>query len=248
MVWATGDTHGKFERFNRKCFPELEALSREDIMIITGDFGGVWFGDHRDDKWLDWLEDRPFTTAFVDGNHENFDVLAKYPVEEWNGGKVHFIRPHVIHLMRGQVFTIQGHTFFTMGGASSYDIEDGILEPGMPDFRQTRLEMEIMGCRFRVNHQTWWKEELPSDEEYAVARKNLDTHRWEIDYIITHSPPSGFLELLGSGFYPRDKLTDFLEEVRQRARYHDWLFGHCHRNEAMDKKHILLWEQIVQVI
>ena len=30
--------------------------------------------------------------------------------------------------------------------------------------------------------------------------------------------------------------------------YHYWLFGHCHDNRAIDEKHILLWEQIVQVI
>ena len=36
-----------------------------------------------------------------------------------HGGKVHRIRPHVLHLMRGQVFDIEGHTFFTMGGVKS---------------------------------------------------------------------------------------------------------------------------------
>jgi len=30
--------------------------------------------------------------------------------------------------------------------------------------------------------------------------------------------------------------------------YHYWLFGHYHDNRAIDEKHILLWDQIIQVI
>ena len=39
---------------------------------------------------LKWLEDKPFTTLFVCGSHENFDQLYNYPVEEWKGGKKNF--------------------------------------------------------------------------------------------------------------------------------------------------------------
>lgn len=56
---------------------------------------------------------------FVDGNHENFDRLYEYPVEEWHGCKVHKIRSLVIHMMRGQVFEIEGQNIFTFGGPSS---------------------------------------------------------------------------------------------------------------------------------
>ena len=45
-----------------------------------------------------------------------------------------------------------------------------------------------------------------------------------------------------------DHLTDFLQEVKERAQYHYWLFGHYHGNKAIDTKHILLWEQIVQIL
>ena len=36
--------------------------------------------------------------------------------------------------------------------------------------------------------------------------------------------------------------------LKERAHYHYWLFGHYHDNRAIDEKHILLWEQIIQVI
>jgi hypothetical protein len=60
--------------------------------------------------------------------------LAKFPVDEWHGGKVQYITPSILHLMRGQVFEIGGHSFFTMGGASCHDVSDGILDPDAPDF------------------------------------------------------------------------------------------------------------------
>lgn len=155
MIYATGDTHGSFQRFQPEHFPEQAGMTKEDYVIICGDFGGVWDGSKKDERNLDWLESLPFTTLFVSGNHENFDRLERYPVEEWNGGKIQRIRPHVIHLMRGQVFELQGCTFFTMGGASSHDIEDGIPNPKAPDFEEQYWMLRRMGARFRVNHHSW---------------------------------------------------------------------------------------------
>ena len=83
MIYVTGDCHGNFRRFQSDCFPEQANMTKDDTVIITGDCGGVWFGDSRDDETLDWLERLPFTLAFVCGNHENYDALARYPVAEW---------------------------------------------------------------------------------------------------------------------------------------------------------------------
>ena len=56
MIFATGDCHGNFERFKPEYFPEQAQMTKRDIVICAGDFGGVWFGDSRDDAALDWLE------------------------------------------------------------------------------------------------------------------------------------------------------------------------------------------------
>ena len=223
MIYVTGDCHGNFRRFQSDCFPEQANMTKDDTVIIAGDCGGVWFGDSRDDETLDWLERLPFTLAFVCGNHENYDALERYPVAEWHGGKVHRVRPHVLHLMRGQIFELEGCRFFTMGGAKSHD------------------------TNHRINHISWWRQELPSDEEYSEALQNLERYNWQVDYIITHCAPTS-IALAGSRHNEADRLTDFLQEVRERATYHYWLFGHYHDNRAIDEKHILLWEQIVRVI
>ena len=65
MIYATGDTHGNFQRFAPEHFPEQAGMTKEDYIIICGDFGGVWDGGKKEERNLDWLEDLPFTTLFM---------------------------------------------------------------------------------------------------------------------------------------------------------------------------------------
>ena len=150
MIYITGDCHSDFVRFNKENFPEQTAMTKDDYVIICGDFGGVWDvkeESKRETWWMDWLEGRPFTTLFVDGNHENFDRLYEYPVEVWKGGKVHKIRPSVIHLMRGQVYQIEGKKIFTFCGASTQVLLGG----GMftPDVLTNYLEQIRQTVKFK---------------------------------------------------------------------------------------------------
>ena len=145
MIYITGDCHGNFERFNVSIFPEQNDMTKDDYVIICGDFGGVWNKDEEskmETMILDWLDCKPFTTLFVSGNHENFDRLMADPVEEWHGGKVQRIRPSVIHLIRGQVYKLEGKKIFTFGGASSHDIDGGILELDDSDFKKKKKELD----------------------------------------------------------------------------------------------------------
>ena len=248
MIYATGDTHREFCRFEPQNFPEQKQMSREDYVLILGDFGAVWDGHRQDRQKLDWLEALPYTTLFIDGNHENFDLLQKYPVEEWHGGKVHFVRPHVIHLMRGQCFEIDGRTFCTMGGASSHDMPGGVLNPHSLDYEEMAFALKQSGIRYRVDHRTWWRQELPSAGEYEEARRTMKRIGWKSDYILTHCAPSSISDLLSDGTYAHDTLTDFLEnEVRAKMHYRHWLFGHYHIDENLPGGFTVLSEQIVRL-
>ena len=250
MIFITGDCHGDFERFKLDIFPEQKEMTKEDYVIICGDFGGVW---HRDEESpeetiaLNWLDSRPFTTLFVCGNHENFDRLYQYPAEEWCGGKVHKIRDSVFHLMRGQVFEIDGKKIFSFGGASSHDIQGGVLEPAAPDFDQQYAMLSRGDLPFRINHWSWWKQELPSEEEMEEGRRNLEKHGYEVDYIVTHCCSASTQTLLAYGLYSTDYLNEYLEEIRQKCKFTKWFFGHYHDNRNVNAKEILLWEQIIRI-
>ena len=251
MIYITGDCHRNFERFDIDIFPEQKEMTKEDYVIICGDFGGIWDKDasgELETRLLDELEGKTFTTLFVDGNHENFDRLYSYPVEEWNGGKVHKIRPSVIHLMRGQVFTIAGKKIFTFGGAKSHDIYGCILEYDAPDFHKKRKALERNFKSYRVNHYSWWEQELPSEEEMAEGITNLKAHGNEVDFIVSHCCAASTQVLIGGGLYKRDYLNEYLEKIRQSIQFKKWFFGHYHDNKNVNAQEILLYEQIIRIV
>lgn len=246
-IYITGDIHGDPRRLSAKHFPPQSYMTKDDYVIILGDFGLVWSEEESDSEkyWLQWLENKPFTTLFVDGNHDNFDRLNHdYLVKDWMGGKVHEIRPSVLHLVRGEIFELKGKKFFAFGGASSHDIQDGILEP---DDKRI-YEWNKLGKMFRVNHLSWWKEELPSDEEMNNALNNLDKHDWKVDFVLTHSPAASTLALMGNGWYKQDILTKFFEELRMKLDYDKWLFGHMHEDRFINDKEICFYEKIVRMV
>ncbi|MDL2301776.1 metallophosphoesterase [Lachnospiraceae bacterium OttesenSCG-928-D06] len=250
MIYITGDCHGDFRRLNKDIFPEQNEMTKDDCVIICGDFGGIWDMDTENSKekwWLDWLQDKSFTTLFIDGNHENFDRLYNYPVEEWNGGKVHKIRQSVIHLMRGQVFEIDKKKIFVFGGASSHDIEGGILELDDPTFESKKKKLDRSKISYRVNHLNWWVQELPTEEEMEEGRENLEVNNNTVDFIISHCCASNTLALMSQGDYISDILTDYLEELRQKVIFKKWFFGHHHKNKNVTAKEILVYEQFIRI-
>lgn len=255
-IWVTGDIHGNPIRLSTENFYEQKEFSgnkNENTVIILGDFGLIWNrnGEDKQEKyWLDWLEDKPFTTVFVDGNHEAFPRLYSYPVSEWNGGKVHVIRPHVLHLMRGELFTIEDKKFFAFGGASSHDIQDGILDYDDPDWREKAKKLDKQGkYMYRIKGLSWWKEEMPTDQEMQHGLKTLKENNNVVDYILSHSPSTSELYLMGGkGLYEPDKIINYLEEVKAKTEYKRHLFGHMHVNKAINDKDICMYEQIVRIL
>lgn len=222
MFYITGDTHGSIDirKLNKSNFDDAH-LTKNDFLIICGDFGLVWDNSPEEQFWLNWLNEKNYTTLFIDGNHENHSLLNSYPVEIWNGGKIHKIRDSVFHLMRGQVFTINNHTFFTMGGAASVD------------------------KNWRTPGISWWPEEMPSEEEYREAILNLYNYENEVDYIITHTAPTSIVNQLIPEIKPPDRLTDFLEDFKKTVKYKHWYFGHFHDDQDTDEKHTLLYYNII---
>lgn len=252
-VYVTGDCHADFHKFSTDCFPEQKELTKEDFVIICGDFGGVWYDTNEERYWLNWLSRKKFTTLFVDGNHENFDRLnTEFKVVDFHGGKAHQIRKNVYHLIRGNVYDICGKKFFAFGGASSHDIKDGILNiEDFEDFRElirTYNRLTKQGKMLRINHLSWWKEEMPSDEEMAFGIQTLKGHKNKVDYIISHCCPQRIVSIFSRGMYKPDRLTEYFDEIDAQTEFSKWFFGHYHDNRTVLDKYEMLYEQIVRVI
>lgn len=235
-VLCTGDIHGSHDirKLSSRNFHYNDfdpPLTKDDYLIICGDFGLLWYPenselDKQDQYWLNWLDEKPWTTLFVDGNHENFPRLNSYPVEEWNGGKIHRIKDSVIHLMRGQVFTLGDKTFACIGGGKSHDIE------------------------YRIEGRSWWPEEIPSQEEREEALINLAAHDWKVDYVITHDAPTIIANrLIYTPDRSVDDFTDWLEEVANKLEFNQWFFGHHHQDrELFDGKFQAMYYDVAQII
>ena len=256
MIYMTGDTHGEFRRFSWRNFPQQGEMSKEDYVVIAGDFGGVWFGKDdvenlKSERYqLDELNDRSFTTLFIPGNHENYARLMsdEFPQMRWHGGLVKQIRPSVLMLMRGEMFELDGVRIFAFGGAKSHDVQDGILDGTDPYWREKarRLRERKKFC-FRIKGVSWWEEELPSEEEMQHGLDTLDQNGWKCDYVITHCAPTSTQCLMGMGEDRRDALTDYLDEIRARLDYRNWYFGHYHANLQINREERMLYEEIIRI-
>ena len=251
MVYVTGDCHGNYNKFRTKSFPEQKEMTRDDILIICGDFG-IWHKTAEEDWWLNWLNKKNFTTVFVDGNHENFDRLYgdEFKIVDFHGAKAHKIRPHIFHIMRGEVFEIEGKKFWCFGGAKCHDIRDGILDPAdfssIEDLKFTANLWYRQGKIFRINHLSWWEQELPSQEELDYGMAKLSENDNKIDYIISHCAPQEIALMMR--LYDSDILTQYFNTVAHTVQFDRWYFGHYHCNKDVFGKFVCLYEKIERLI
>lgn len=183
-----------------------------------------------------------------------FDRLYSGEFEEidYCGGKAHKIRDNIYHLERGYVFEICGKKIFAFGGASSHDIDDGILDRddyvNDDDFYDACYRYRKYGKSFRINHLSWWKEELPSQEEMDRGIDSLNKVGWKVDYVVTHCAPQQIASIISNGFYGSDKLTMYFNGLLDKGiQFDSWFFGHYHDSRRIMSKFYLLYGEIMRI-
>ena len=219
-IYLLGDTHGYMNTI-------VQMIQKEDIhddvVIILGDFGFIWNGDTKGlFKLQKRFEQRNCMLAFIDGNHENFERLYKYPTETWNGGQIHRIAANIVHLMRGEVFTIFGKTFFAMGGANSIDKES------------------------RVNRIHWWAEEDITYADMENANKNLALCGDTVDYVLTHTCPLEVKKAMKMKIEYDNSNEQKLQMIADVLTFDWWYFGHYHKDWVYDK-YTCLWQDYEKI-
>lgn len=210
-------------------------LTENDYVIVTGDFGFPFTPDDIKEydnnvkseytEWIRWFNERPYKVLFVDGNHDNHDWWSGQPVTEMFGGKVQ-VHPHaknVIHLMRGEVYEIEGKTVFTFGGAASVDKE------------------------WRTEGYSWWSGEEATFAETENALENLDRVGYKVDYIITHTMPQNVTATIPRFSYKLSPCATatFLNTVLERVRYDKWFCGHFHIDMTVPFKRLFVLYETV---
>jgi predicted phosphodiesterase len=158
MIYLLSDLH---ESTNFKALNDyLSEDHSNDLLIILGDIGLKFRDTEENEKFTQYFLSIKCPVAFIDGNHENYQYIYSYPVEEWNGGLVHRLSENIVHLMRGQTYDINGKSFFAFGGCKSSE------------------KWKAEGL--------WYPEEEATEEEYEYAYENLKKRNNKVDYILTH--------------------------------------------------------------
>ena len=218
MIFITGDMHGLMERFQDSAFRHIK---KGDTLIICGDFGFLWEGTEEEKKALKKLEKKKYEILFVDGIHENFDLLESYPEEEYAGGRVHRIGTNLRHLMRGELFTIDGKKIFAFGGGESIEKED------------------------RVKAGKWWEREMPTLEEMQHGVDRLDEVDRRVDYIVTHEPPTRVRTIIDNTLRNFNMLDAYLDELSTKVAYEKWFFGSLHLDRKITAKSYAVFNDLV---
>lgn len=223
MIYVTGDMHGCLERLYDR---EFRKLKKGDILIVCGDFGYIFDGSKTQKQVVDFLSKRKFVTAFVEGTHDDMDTINRSRVTVWKGGKVHRIKGNLLHLMRGQIFDIDGFSVFTFGGGESEDRD------------------------MRIENNLWWRDEKPTAEELADGAKALDDAGCHVDYIITHEPPS----LVKSAMLLRQgdidhvsKLNGYFEEIGRSCTFKHWFFGSLHEDRQLTSRYTCVFKKVIPI-
>ncbi len=158
MIYFLSDIHGGESADG--LYDYLSFCTDDDLLIILGDLGLDFEDTAACREFTGYFKSINKKIAVVDGNHENFGFINSLPMGDMYGGKVRFLNDNIVFLMRGNIYSIKGHTFFVMGGCES-----------SKKWRDAGL---------------WSPLEKPNGEEIERAYKNLSQHNNRVDYVLTH--------------------------------------------------------------
>lgn len=220
MIYVTGDFHGEIERFKKH---DIKKIKKGDYLIILGDFGFIWNGSDKEQKLLKWIGKRRFTTLFVEGTHDNYALLEKYPEAEFCGGIAKNISGRLYKLTRGHIFNIDSKKIFAFGGGETIDKD--ISEEG----------------------KTWWQNEIPSEEECNAAMTRLTEAGLSVDYVLTHDAPAIIRDFINLDLYSFNIIHKFFDYITKSCEFKKWYFGCYHMDKIITQKYAGVFKSVISL-
>lgn len=229
MFYITGDCHGDFLRIEFFC--RHHKTTKEDVMIVLGDFGVNYSLGKMDIKKKEILSQLPLTFFAIHGNHEArpFEVEG-YEEKLWNDGIVYVEPkyPNILFAKDGEVYTLGDKKCMVIGGAYSVD-------------KFYRLQVRL----------PWFESEQPTEEIKDYVEAQLKKIDYKIDYVFSHTcpmmyePSDLFLNFIDQSKV--DKSTEeWLTRIENKLDYKRWYFGHFHGNRMFPKAE-MLYEMIKEL-
>lgn len=224
MIYLAADTHGMHDLDKIRSFfdkvQQKTKVTKDDYLIILGDIG-ICFSSKVNKKTIrQSLQTLPITILFINGVYENAEMIKTYPSKLWNGGIVYDLGDDILHLTRGQLFTIEGKTIFTFGGGNLID-QLYCVEGGS------------------------WCQQNTLKEEFEAGMKRLLEANFKVDYILTHTVPTQLVyELNTPILLGEEVLQDYLQEIADITSFKQWFFSHGQKDMNIHDIYIGLWDHI----
>jgi hypothetical protein len=210
--------HGDYSRFGK-----IPLLKKGDFLIVAGDFGFLWDKTEKEDRTIKKIGKKRFYTLFVEGCHDNYDLINDCPKEIFCGAETHHISGRLYHLCRGGIFNLQGIRIFAFGGGVSPDIT------------------------VRQMQNRWWGEEAVTEDEIAYANENLEDHDFKFDYAVSHEAPASLKQFLAFEQNNLTRIHFFLDEVLKKSQYIHWYFGKLHKHKVIPPKFTALFDNYIYI-
>lgn len=215
MIYVTGDIHGDYDSLMDR---QLSRLKKGDKLLVTGDFGFVWDNSNKEKSNLKKLAKKKYDILFVEGAHENFELLKEYPEVDLYQGKGYKLDHNIYCLKRGEIYMIDGKSVFALGG-------------GLPPYEDEPREDPPS---------------MPTDEELKYAVDNIQSHRRRVNLILTHEAPASVKRMVDRNATVND-LNIFLDTVMKNTRYDKWFFGALHQDRAISDSLICVFEEVHRI-
>lgn len=234
-IYITGDLHGDFTRIS----DIGQRIGKGDYLIALGDVGLILESKPtiKERVAIGRIKCKGYTFVFISGNHDNEDRLNDYPISEWCGGKAHIISrkrdgtPSIVHMMRGQVYSIENKRIFAFGGSEPHEKNIVVLDKKSPNYQYEKNKLVEEGTFYRVKGVDYWESCLASEEEMQEGLANLCKVNYSVDYVITHCAPTSVQNIIYGGDTSwTNRQTEYLQRVAANTNYNKWLFAHYHCN------------------
>ena len=195
-------------------------LTEEDNIIILGDAGICWHYTKKDmyyyiKEWENY-ESVPML-YFLDGNHENFDILNSLSIENNEG----IVSDHIHWLKRGTIKYFENKKCLFIGGAESID-----------NFN-------------RVEHLSWWPEESITDQDISLI--DIGQYDYVFSHTCPISILNEYKFSLCDLSLDQSKINhnseNKLEALKNYIDFNQWWFGHFHKNIKLNDQFRCLYKQ-----
>lgn len=222
-TYCKGDIHGNL--FEVIEFINRFELGENDNIIVLGDCGIAFRNDKKDldqniklwNKYSNGVK-----LFFLDGNHENYRILNRLPIEN-NMGK---ISNNIYHLRRGQIYEFEDKKVLVCGGADSVD-----------KYR-------------RIENLDWWEEETITEEDIVkISAGHYDyvlTHCCPRSIFENNKIYLSTLQFLDENTINHNS-EDMLEKLKNKITFDHFWFGHYHIDIELDDKFRCLFKDFLEL-